>query len=489
MSASLTRRFRFAPAALLLGLGALALPAACNSTPTIESGNGSGTGSCDNSDDCSSDSFCNAAGTCEKECKTCGNECDENDDCPTGQFCDAFRGCQSECTPGEEGEAPCDENQICSENGKCVAKNTIIVGGGGAGGSSGGGGNDSCIKEEITFEPQIPNVVLLIDQSGSMIADSNLEDGVSDATDAGTYPTAGEDDCGNRNWRWNVVRNVLVDDNYGVVPPLQDKVRFGLALYSSAASAATTCPELTEVALSFDNHTPMKDQFECSTVKTHTPTRESLTATAEALAAMDVDGPKVIVLATDGAPDTCECRDWDDDYGAELEAGETVCDDGDARNDVTIDGMEFNTAQAEQYRVAQEAARIHSELGITVEVINVGPANLKGHLDSVAEQGGAVSGESIAGTSPQALTDAFETIIDGVRSCAVDLNGNVADGKANTGTVKLDGVTLGLDDADGWRLNNPSQIELLGDACETIKTGDHDLDIDFPCDSFVVVTR
>jgi len=43
---------------------------------------------------------------------------------------------------------------------------------------------------------------------------------------------------------------------------------------------------------------------------------------------------------------------------------------------------------------------------------------------------------------------------------------------------------LVLDDADGWQVNTPSELELLGAACEAIKSGDHDLAIKFPCESF-----
>jgi hypothetical protein len=40
---------------------------------------------------------------------------------------------------------------------------------------------------------------------------------------------------------------------------------------------------------------------------------------------------------------------------------------------------------------------------------------------------------------------------------------------------------------DGWRLNSPSVLELLGSACETIKSGDHDLKILFPCGVIVPI--
>lgn len=422
---------------------------------------------CTSSADCEDGQFCSSLNFCEGECGTCGGSCETTTECPAGQYCTAGS-CQQECTPGQASARECD-GRACREDGKCADKSDIDIGGGGMGGGDGDGDNVDCIDVEVAFEPQIPNVVLLIDQSGSMNAGSNFDDAVNEAIMAGTY-TPWDCDEGDQDWRWNVVRNVLLNPDSGVVKPLEDDVRFGLALYSSEnGNIGGTCPILTEVDLAFGNHAAMLEAFECSDILSDTPTRESLTATAEELAGMDVEGPKVIVLATDGEPDTCECANWDDNNGRPA-----VCDENGA-------------AAAERDLVVEEALRIHEELGITVEVINVSnPDNtaLADHLDDVAEAGGAVSSASIDGFSPGELGSAFQSIIDGVRSCAIDLDGMIESGKESTGTVTLDGEKLVLDDPDGWQVNTPTQIELLGEACETIKSGDHDLDISFPCGAF-----
>jgi hypothetical protein len=79
------------------------------------------------------------------------------------------------------------------------------------------------------------------------------------------------------------------------------------------------------------------------------------------------------------------------------------------------------------------------------------------------------------------LANAFDTIVSGVRSCVFTLNGTVEEGRADSGTVLLDGKSLIYQDKDGWRLNTPSELELIGEACAAIKRGDHDLKIIFPC--------
>jgi hypothetical protein len=445
---------------------------------------------CSKHDDCSSGQFCASWGACESQCVSCGSSCSVTDDCPNGQHCSGGQ-CHQECTPGTEGGV-CGEF-ICSVNGKCSGRDDIDFPLGGAGGMSGGDGdNVDCIDLDVTFEPQIPNVVLLIDQSGSMTAADGFGSAVQAAIDAGTYQHW---DCPNneQNWRWNVVRNVLFHPENGVVKPLEDKVRFGMALYSSDNGTLrdSECPLLTEVEIGFGAHEAMLDQFQCSEILEDTPTRESLTAVAEKLAAMDLEGPKIIVLATDGEPDNCYCPDW----GAQGNASNNPpleCYDNNPDNAVTRGGVEMIPSNAEQYDVVMEAQRIYEELGIRIEVINVSTPNnatLAAHLDDVAERGGAASGASIDGFDPGSLIDAFTSIIDGVRSCAIDLDGSIGAGKESTGTITLNGEPLLLNDPDGWVVNSPTQIELQGEACDMIKSGDHDLQIKFPCGSFVPMIR
>ncbi len=468
------RRFGLVASALVTSSLLLLIPAACNSTPELK---GSGA-TCQSEEDCAAGQFCASGGECKASCPSCGNACDVTPDCPAGQYCSDDT-CQRECEPDTD-DPICGTGNTCSENGQCVAESFIDPGIGGAGGmsGSGSGGGAGCIDVEVNFEPQIPNVVLLIDQSGSMNANG---------FDVGDDYVGWDCAANQQGWRWNVVRNVLLNPDSGVVKPLEEKVRFGLGLYTSDGGfEGGTCPQLDPGTLNvdFETHAEMLSQFECSDIKGDTPTRESLTATAEALAALDLDGPGVIVLATDGEPDNCTCHNWDN------AAGPTCADTN--GNRVMRDGELMFPRLAEQYDVIEEAGRIYQELGIRIEVINVSNPNnedLATHLDQVAAHGGAVSGASIDGFSPAALTDAFQSIIDGVRSCAVDLDGEIAKGKEDSGTVTLDGEKLKYNGANGWKVNSPTQIELVGDACTTIKSGDHDIDIDFPCGAFVVIPK
>jgi hypothetical protein len=493
-SKSFRRVFRGSFCALWLGV-------ACGGNPELAAGRGDvvvapgGLGDrCKQDNDCKSGLSCGPESVCISRCggvtgngcgdEAClasgecsdglGNDCTNDDDCGQGLVCSGSGQCAVPCKPGAANA--CKKGATCGDDGTCPTKPDIVIGVGGAGNDGGGGegagGAPGCIDLDVEFTPQVPTVLLLIDRSGSMTAEKKFGAAVQAAVDDGTY-TLG--DCPKDNdWRWNVVRDVLMSPTKGIVKPLEDRVRFGLSLYSSKNGRVKAgspeeidetkmCPELIEVPIALDNHQAMLDQFKCNDVDDDTPTGESLLAAAATLKAFKEPGPKVIVLATDGEPDSCECPDTGSNVPAKC-------------NEPGV------PAQIKEQVVAN-AKEIHDG-DITVHVINVSTpseASLQKHLADVAAAGG---GKVYPGFSPGELSKAFDEIIDGVRSCVIDLSGEIAKGKESTGVIKLDGDTLGLDDPDGWQVNTPSQIELLGAACDAIKTGDHDISIKFPCESF-----
>jgi hypothetical protein len=479
----------------------LVLGVACGSNPELWRSDqpfdgSSGLGEpCESGDDCAAGLQCGDDGKCVGACgavtgNSCGPEaclvsglcsqglasdCDKTSDCNEGLVCSDLGRCAVPCEPSATDA--CKDDATCKADGTCPTDRDVVLGLGGAGPGvdpPGGGGAGNCIDVDVDFEPQVPTVLLLIDRSGSMTDEKNFGDAVQEAVDAGTYELG---DCPmNNDWRWNVVRDVLMHPAKGIVKPLEDRVRFGLSLYSSRNGRIVdgvpdpnkACPELIEVPIAFSNHEAMLDNFKCNDISDDTPTGESLLAAAATLNAFTEPGPKVIVLATDGEPDNCDCPDRGNSVPAACNAADVP--------------------QMIKDQVVATAEQIHAD-DITVHVINVsspGEATLQQHLADVALAGG---GQVYDGFSPGALGEAFEEIINGVRSCVIDLDGEIADGKESTGTVTLDGEALVLDDADGWRVNTPSQIELLGAACEAIKKGGHDLAIKFPCESFEPVVH
>ena len=379
---------------------------------------------------CGGSSKDSQVGPCSSEL-TCGSTCSASGSCAPGQYCAANNTCTAECIPND---SRCGSGKKCNSNGKCAAVFSFDAGVAGSGEAS-----DSCVKLDVTYAPQIPTVIMLIDQSGSM----------KEPFDKGN--------------RWNVLRDALINPATGIISTLQSKVRFGLALYTSDKGFGNngpkrTCPVITEVPPTLNNFMAITNKYKADDWKGDTPTGESVDAAVKILDAAKDEGPKVIVLATDGEPDSCT------DPNPNSPAG-------------------FEAARQLSVTSVQNAFKDH----ITTFVISVGNEVGEDHLRSVANagQGMAVGVDKTnrfyRANSQADLAMAFDTIVGGVRSCVLALNGMVAEASAGSGTVILDGMPLTYNDANGWRLNSPTMLELQGTACSTIKNGDHALKIDFPC--------
>jgi hypothetical protein len=292
----------------------------------------------------------------------------------------------------------------------------------------GSGTTMDCPSATVDFEPVVPTVVLLIDQSGSMTENFNGQT------------------------RWNAVRDALIDPETGVIATLEDDVRFGLALYTSVnGDAGGTCPILTEVAPMVANFDAIADMYDDADPSSETPTGESIEAVAAALAADPDTNPKFIVLATDGEPDTC---------------------------------AQPNPQNGQEESVAATEAAFAA--GIQTFVISVGNDVSAGHLQDVANAGigwmpGDEDAEYYVPSDQDAMAAAFEDIVNGVRSCVLTLDSAILPGQGDQGTVTVNGMVIPYDDPNGWRVNSPTEIELLGDACALIQAGDVDVQVEFTC--------
>ena len=289
-----------------------------------------------------------------------------------------------------------------------------------------------CPSAEVQFEPVVPTVILLIDQSGSM--------------------TAGFDGSN----RWDVVREALIDPATGVIAALENDVRFGLALYTSnGGDAGGECPVLVEEMPIVTNLAGITAAYEGESPTGDTPTGDSIDVVAAALAADMSDGPKIIVLATDGEPDTCEVPN----------------------------------PQEGQVEAVTAAENAFTE-GVETFVISVGNDVSQTHLQDMANAGvGWVPGDPNAPfyvpSDADAMVAAFEEIINGARSCVLTLDTAILPGQADQGTVTVNGVEVTFDDPNGWQVNSPTEIELLGTSCEAIQEGNVEVTVEFTCAAIV----
>ncbi|MEM1349559.1 MAG: vWA domain-containing protein, partial [Myxococcota bacterium] len=139
-----------------------------------------------------------------------------------------------------------------------------------------------CAEAEVDVSEAIPTVVLLIDRSSSM------QDPFGDTT------------------RWSAVYDALMDEEDGLVSSFEGTIRFGLALYTSD-DGGPSCPELVQVAPKLLNRDDIDATYEPIPVPISgdTPTGDALLGVLPMFDGFEAEGPRVILLATDGEPDTC----------------------------------------------------------------------------------------------------------------------------------------------------------------------------------------
>lgn len=280
------------------------------------------------------------------------------------------------------------------------------------------------------FTPVVPTVVLVVDRSGSMRADYG---GPS---------------------RWNALYTTLMDPTSGIVTRLADQVRFGLLLYSGHdGDPDGPCPTLHDVAPARDNVAAIDAVYGDMHPGEGTPTGAAVAAATPMVEAVAEPGPRLLILATDGLPDTC----------------------GDPADD--------SSAQARS--AVLSAVETAHDADIDTYVIGVGPDISSEHLQEVANAGrglapgGPDNATYYRALDAAALVDAFQQIINGARGCVFELDDPV-DPDLAQGTVTLDGEPLvaGTD----WHLRDGSTLELVGAACDAILAGgEHTVEATFTC--------
>jgi len=342
-------------------------------------------------------------------------------------------------------DTDCDLGFYCSAQGTCTADctaggnqcpsgQTCDDRGRCVDGDAGQADATDCPSIDVTFTPLLPTVVILIDQSGSMTTDFG---GVS---------------------RYQAVRDALVGTG-GVVVDLEAKVRFGATLYTG--DGGSNCPILTAEPADLNNLVDIRTLLDGNAPASETPTGESLDAVRVDLVANPPppDSPPFVVIATDGEPDTCAVPNP-------------------------------QNGQPEAIAAAQAAYAA----GIEVFMLGVGDGTSDAHLQDMANAGVGLPLNTTTpapfyrGNDPAQLTAAFQTIINGVRSCQLDLDGNVDPSHAGDGvvTMTIDGVSRTLVLGTDWQLIDSNTIELIGQACTDFLDQDNvSLDAEFPCGTVV----
>jgi hypothetical protein len=321
-----------------------------------------------------------------------------------------------------------------------------------AGKSGGEAGNGlppgTCANGLVVATRVAPRVVLVLDGSCSMSTN---------------YPANGAQSASqctnNANGRWAALRKALVDPQSGVVTKLQGVVEFGVVVFGTAP----TCPIPGEpVRPALRNLATIESNVPQVQPGMYTPTGPALDWVFENLIEAsgpdDRKGPQIVILATDGEPNSC----------------------GGGRNNQVMTN----------YQPSLDAVKKGTMLGAKTYVISLADSSgpFHDHLQELANLGNpAANGAAMLyePASPDQLTNNLMSLVGAAVGCEIELNGAVEASQACTGKVSLDGKALGCNDPNGWALVDASHIKLQGKACQQLmQNNDSDIQAMFSCTAF-----
>jgi hypothetical protein len=352
----------------------------------------------------------------------CQTTCDPSgaNTCPVGFHCTAAGTCGAECV---QGSTDCGADAYCTADGFCQMGDPQMQ------------PDANCPAVHFTPTKVTPSITLVLDRSGSMTTDFG---GVS---------------------RYQAMVDGLFGAT-GAVTTTQGQVYFGEALFAGDQSPCLNLNGFT-APRALNNATAMQ------TLTTNNPPVNGSTPTAPAIDQIVADfaanpppagSPPVILLATDGAPNSCN---------------------GNGGTGPSI------TAAKNAYTA-----------GIKLFIVGLAGLNTQ-FLQDMANAGtGVATGQTSGCTGcspfyvandPTSLATAFSTIINGVISCDLTLTGGTVDpANACAGTVTLNGtpLTCGTD----WTIDaNGTTLHLIGAGCTMLKASANPVvDASFPCGSIIL---
>jgi hypothetical protein len=402
----------------------------------------------------------------------------------------------------------------------------VTTGTGGGGGDvvvtgSGGSFNPdamACQTKDIQFLPQIPDVYVLVDRSGSEFDQSTCSSTTMSYT-GGTF---------------FALKTAVLQ----VIQNLQDQVRFGfgsfVGTHATGACVADLEPATSKLPIDLYNYSainalysPLGSLSPCG-AKADTPAvqilpmiesallAEPATATNPMTNATYMIGNKYILFVTDSETDFCD-------------DGEALCP-ADAvtwkiqdlyKNGIgtLIIGLPASSSSGDT--IAASVLQNFANAGAGQPVAPVtGTTQLQAHNDcqgvagyasvwSQANPGQSISTDTVpiatysatggnakvyaptSASDVQALTDQITQAIQGVKSCTFDLTGFKIDRtKLSEAGVLINGNLLSLDpnNNNGWDMVSDTELQLFGTACDTWRNpSSTDIKFDFPCDIVIDV--
>ncbi len=409
--------------------------------------------------------------------------------------------------PGEPGlTAGTDSGLTMATDGASGGGTDSPTDGGSGGSTTGASGNTDgstgmdCGEAMVTPMAVPPNVVLVLDKSGSMVSNSWDHDG-----DAGTDPLT----------RWNSLHNVVSF----ITTEFDSQLNFGAQLFPSMAARAiastAACPvqpspEVAVMAVNGANVVAGIPGATDTSLAGATPAAAGVAAAVAHLKTLDPMVDRVVILVTDGAAN-CAAAPTEllEDYDANLPivVGDALSTDDIPTYVIGIDmvnyfiGCKLNPAQTECGQCSDDMAACGNATdcagaGATCEAVDIQPdgtplANPWEELNLVAEAGGVPrpGAEKFYNANDEMeLQAALAEIAGAVISCTIPLEPAPTDKQKNYVEVEIDGMVrervTDCATEDGWVYSNlPAldEITLCGAACDAFKGAQGVLDATYGC--------
>ncbi|MFO7566201.1 MAG: VWA domain-containing protein [Enhygromyxa sp.] len=354
----------------------------------------------------------------EAEAETdAGSPCSDDDQCSAGQVCGQASG---ECVP----EGGCVLDGDCPAGQTCEGSTCMI-------------GSD-CGGFVFSIEAIPPNLLIMLDRSGSMEASVSGSDGN----------------------RWEVAKQAIEL----LTTSFDEKIRFGLATYS--ACVGDGCSPGTTVVPIADQNAAAINAFLAMTVGQGSSNG----------AAVNGEG-KIEYLCDSGDPETST--------GASLQAqvGSMPLQDPERDNAIMLitDGAESGQCVFNGINGPTAAANLLAQaIPVKTFAIGFGGANLT-EINAIAQAGGTEVGY-LADMADE-LEDALEQIANAVATCTFELDQIPPDASEIYVFFDKDPAGVPNDPNNGWTYDPVSNtVTFHGAACEAIKGGIVvDIDIVYGC--------
>ena len=355
-----------------------------------------------------------------------------------------------------------------------------------------GGGNNAtdagCQHQEVNFVPKIPTVFVLVDRSDSMFTPDNTTKVMS----------------------WDPLKAGVLS----VVKQLEAQVRFGFGAFTGQQGGM--CPIFSSIAPALNNATAISDVYaplgKVTGAAGETPVIMVLPLLKSLLDQPGNDGDKYVLFVTDGEPDFCDNGDAKCAVDAVVAGVQKLASEGIHTIvfglKTSISPISGDTLQA----VANAGASlpVSTPFGATTKEQDVCYACkgvqpwlaqwATGTMPDCATVGQQTLGAYAAGTTnatvyhpdpadQDALTKQIASVVAGIKSCTFDLDGNISVDLTQLAqaSVSIEGQALPLSQENGWRMNNSTQVELVGSACATWNDPKNThIDFNFPCDIIVL---